>query len=309
MLWAMSRSARRLVLAASVACAAAAAPAGADAPPVEKNVVYGMHSGLALLLDVHRPERSNGYGIVQVAGSGWQAPDGYDAKALKETQVGAWGPPLLRAGYTVFAINHRAAPRFRYPAALEDVQRAVRFVRHNAGAYGIDPARIGGLGGSSGAHLVGLVAMLRWGGVAGAAEGVDSEPATLQAVVVRAGRFNMTATPAGEAAVAFMGFGPIDEASKKAYAAASPITHASAGAPPVLLIHGDADEAVPFEESVAMEKALRAAGVTAELLRVPGGKHGPSFGSRTPDPKWPDYFAATVGWFDRHLKATGARGR
>ncbi|MCH7475257.1 MAG: alpha/beta hydrolase, partial [Gemmatimonadetes bacterium] len=64
---------------------------------------------------------------------------------------------LLDAGYTVFTINHRAAPRFRYPAAVEDAQRAVRFIRHNAQRYGVDPDRIGGYGGSSGAHLVSLL--------------------------------------------------------------------------------------------------------------------------------------------------------
>ena len=51
----------------------------------------------------------------------------------------------------MFALNHRAVPRFHYPGAVEDVQRAVRFVRHHAKDYGIDPARIGGMGGSSAA--------------------------------------------------------------------------------------------------------------------------------------------------------------
>jgi hypothetical protein len=105
---------------------------------VEKNVIYGMYSGLALLMDVHYPAQPNGYGIVFVSGSGWQAPLNYGAVGLKEAQIPLWGPPLLRAGYTVFAINHRAAPRFHYPAAVDDVQRAVRFVRHHARQYGID---------------------------------------------------------------------------------------------------------------------------------------------------------------------------
>src|SRR5215831_7777330 len=76
-------------------------------PRVENNVVYGMYAGLALLMDVHHPEKPNGYGVIFVAGSGWQAPLTYDAVGLKERQIEVWGPPLLRAGYTVFAINHR----------------------------------------------------------------------------------------------------------------------------------------------------------------------------------------------------------
>src|SRR5215467_6622828 len=125
---------------------------------VDRNVVYGMYSGTALLLDIHYPARPNGFGIVFIPGSGWNAPLGYSATPLKESpQVEMYVPPLTEAGYTVFVINHRATPTFRYPAAVEDAQRAVRFIRHNAAKYGIDPARIGGAGGSSGAHLVSML--------------------------------------------------------------------------------------------------------------------------------------------------------
>ena len=95
-----------------------------------------MYSGLALLLDVHRPATPNGYGVIFISGSGWQAPTTYDATPLKQNQIPIWGPPLLKAGYTVFALNHRAVPRFHYPGAVEDVQRAIRFVRHHAKDYG-----------------------------------------------------------------------------------------------------------------------------------------------------------------------------
>src|SRR5829696_8317823 len=73
-------------------------------PRVEKNVIYGMYSGLALLMDVHRPEKPNGYGVIFVSGSGWSARLTYGATPLKEDQIPEWGPALLRAGYTVFAI-------------------------------------------------------------------------------------------------------------------------------------------------------------------------------------------------------------
>src|SRR5499425_452046 len=125
---------------------------------VDRNVVYGMYSGTALLLDVHYPAKPNGFGIVFIPGSGWSAPLGYAAPPLKESeQVGMYVPSLTEAGYTVFAVTHRATPTFRYPAQVEDAERAVRFVRANASKYGIDPARLGGAGGSSGAHLVSLL--------------------------------------------------------------------------------------------------------------------------------------------------------
>jgi hypothetical protein len=88
---------------------------------VDRNVVYGMYSGLALLLDVHRPEQANGYGIIHISGSGWRAALSLDARPLKESaHVEIEALPLAEAGYTIFTINHRALPRFAYPAAVED---------------------------------------------------------------------------------------------------------------------------------------------------------------------------------------------
>src|SRR5262245_28310486 len=150
---------RRLLLAGLVFLSLSVAASAQSR--VDANVVYGMYSGTALLLDVHYPVRPNGFGIVFIPGSGWNAPLGSSRTPLKESpQVAMYGPSLLQAGCTVFAITHRATPTFRYPAPLEDAQRAVRFIRHHAAKYGIDSARIGGSGGSSGAHLVSLLATL-----------------------------------------------------------------------------------------------------------------------------------------------------
>src|SRR6266542_1309781 len=107
-----------------------------------ENVVYGMYSGLGLLMDVYLPElgRANGYGLVHICGSGWSAPLGLDARQLKEAgHVEVEALPLVEAGYTVCSINHRATPRFTYPAPVEDAQRAVRFFRNNAARFGIRP--------------------------------------------------------------------------------------------------------------------------------------------------------------------------
>lgn len=269
----------------------------------EKNVIYGMYSGLALLMDIHYPAQPNGYGIVFVSGSGWQAPLNYGAVPLKEAQIDLWGPPLLRAGYTVFAINHRAAPRFHYPAAVDDVQRAVRFVRHNARQFGVDPNRLGGVGGSSGAHLLALVAMLGTTGIADDADPVNREAATLQTVVLRAAPTDLRKLNQG-AVVSFMerlpDRTPDDE---KVYHAASPIVHVSRSSPPVLLLHGDSDDTVPYEQSVAMEAELRRVNVPVKLVRVAGGEHGPNFGTEgKPHQELPRVFEQTVVWLDQHLK-------
>ena len=276
---------------------------------IEKNVVYGMYSGLALLMDVYHPETPNGYGVIFISGSAWQARLIYGAPALKEQQIPDWGPTLLRAGYTVFAINHRAAPRFQYPAAVEDVQRAVRFVRHNARPFGIDPGKLGGLAGSSGGHLIGLVAMLAAPGLANDPDSVNQEPATLQCIVIRAAPTDMMKMIGGStlgtgAVVSFLGrlLTPNPE-DQKIYRDASAITYVAASSPPTLLLHGDADETVPYGQSVAMEAALRAVNVPVKLVTVHGGVHGSNFGKDGKlHPQFPEVLTETVSWFDRYLK-------
>ena len=300
---------RRLLLiaAASFPLIALAAPAkdARVAPAVERNVVYGMYSGLALLLDVHRPAKPNGFGVIFISGSGWQAGLDYGAAPLKEQQIPLWGPPLLAAGYTVFAINHRAAPRFHYPAAIDDVQRAIRFVRFHARDYGIDGARLGGVGGSSGGHLLGLAAMLGSAGNLQDADPVNRESAALAAVVLRAPLLDLRAIDTVEGTayvVSFMEAPKSNASAAAAYAAASPITHVSTRSPPVLLLHGDADVLVPISQSVAMQAALEAANVPVKLVTVPGGVHGADFGAAQRRADWPDYFGETVTWLDRYLR-------
>ena len=121
----------------------------------------------------------------------------------------------------------------------------------------------------------------------------------------------MTAVPAGLAlVVSFLEVPPGDNVptSKALYAEASPQTHVSAKTPPTLLMHGDADDLVPYSQSAGYEAALRAAGVPTKLITVPGGKHGADFGFAPPKPGWPNYFDEAVKWFDQYLKVTARSG-
>jgi acetyl esterase/lipase len=275
---------------------------------VDRNVVYGMYSGTALLLDVHYPAKPNGFGVIFIPGSGWSAPLGYAAPPLKESdQVGMYVPSLTEAGYTVFAITHRATPTFRYPAQLEDAQRAARFVRANATKYGINPARIGGAGGSSGAHLVSMLGTMGAPGDASDPDPVNRESARLQVIVARAAPLDLLQmTPStGTAALALLLGSRVVETTPKTsveYKAAwnaSPINYVSADSSPFLLIHGDADKTVPFRQSEMMEAALKKAGVPVKLVTVTGGDHGPTFpGAINP----PDYKGEMVKWFDVYLR-------
>jgi len=270
-------------------------------PKIESNVLYGMYSGLALLMDVYHPANPNGYGVLFISGSGWRASQEYNAEPLKQgSQAQLYGPKLTAAGYTVFSISHRAAPRFRYPAQVEDGQRAVRFIRHNAARFNVRADRLGAVGGSSGGHLVESLGVLDGQGMPDDADPVNRESAKVQCVVARAAPSNLALMRVAE----FMGMNPPDpntrnSVEERLYRLASPLTHVSAKSAPILLIHGDADASVPYAQSESMEKALREAGVPTKLMRIPGGQHGPTFpGAINP----PDYMGEMVRWLDKYLK-------
>ena len=295
---------RAFVISTLLAVSALAADSPVQAR-VQSNVVYGMYSGTALLLDVHRPSNPNGYGIIVISGSGWTTPMAYSSWELKSNaQSLQYTKPLVDAGYTVFTLNHRALPRFHYPAALDDVQRAVRFVRHNAAGFGIRPDRIGAAGGSSGGHLVSMLGLLDGNGKPDDPDPVERESAKVQCVMARAAPTNFLIANGA----AFLGMvlpagdGPAvkNSVEYKTYVEASPIAHISADDPPFLLMHGDKDESVPFRLSEDFEMALKAAGVTVKFLRVEGAGHGPTFpGAIHP----PDYLGEMVAWFNRYLIA------
>ena len=243
----------------------------AEPPRVERNVVYGMYSGLALLLDVHRPAKPNGFGVVFISGSGWQAVARLRRRAAQGTAdrpVGsaADSPPGTPCSRSIIA----AAPRFHYPAAIDDVQRAIRFVRAHARDYGIDGARLGGVGGSSGGNLIGLAAMLaapgiqqrcrpresRVRGAAGrrAARGRCS----ICARIDTRGRHGLRRVVHGSAA------SRTPRPRRRCMTPPRPSRTWRSRAPPMLLLHGDADKLMPFEQSVAMEAALRSAKVPVQ---------------------------------------------
>jgi len=113
---------------------------------------------------------------------------------------------------------------------------------------------------------------------------------------------NMPTAEGANFVVSYMETPPGNSVAVKAlYDAASPVTQVGPNSPPTLLIHGDADALVPYAQSVAMETALRKAGVPTRLITVPGGVHGADFGGGT-HPDWPNYYGETVAWFDQYLR-------
>jgi acetyl esterase/lipase len=290
-----------LVCGSMMASPVAAPPAAPADDRVETDVVYGMYSGLALLMDVYHPANSNGIGVVYIPGSAWHAPLAYNATQLKNMPiVGPATKPLAEAGYTVFVINHRQAPRFRYPAPIEDAQRAVRFIRHHAERFDIHPEHIGAAGHSSGGCIALLLGLL---------DEVDSKQpdpveqrsAKVQAVASLASPSDFINVPVSFVQSSYLGLPLFDRSATSSeeyqlYRNASPVFHATEDDAPTLLLHGDSDPIVPFRHTELMHRGLEDAGVTVRRIDITGGGHFPTFPASGPDP-----FHETVKWFDEHL--------
>lgn len=115
-----------------------------------EDVVYGRKHGMALTLDVFQPAKPNGCGLLFLVNGGWLSS--------KSTPLMVTIRPddyrvYLDRGYTVFAVVTSSQPKFMIAEEMEDVQRAVRFIRHRAAGYGVRPDRLGVMGSSSGGHL------------------------------------------------------------------------------------------------------------------------------------------------------------
>jgi acetyl esterase/lipase len=202
---------------------------------------------------------------------------------------------LAQRGLVVFAIDYRLArpDSPSWPAVLDDLREAVRWLRRRAGEFGIDPGRIAVMGQSSGGHLASLIATLP------EENSPDGASARVQAVVNFYGpsdlpRLIRFRELAHEPALAFLG----DEAHRPSDRAgeASPIEHITRDVPPMLLIHGTDDAWVPLDQSVRMANALDRAGVPHRLLVVDGARHG--FETLFTDPVERDLLPEILGFLE-----------
>jgi acetyl esterase/lipase len=292
-----------------------AADSATAQPHVDKNIVFGTYSGLALLMDVYHPARKNGRGVVVINGSGWQRPLGYDAPLLKDDpsddSVDTLVGPAVNAGYTVFVLTHRAAPRFTYPAAVQDIQRGVRYIRHHAVDYGIDPQKLGAIGFSSGGYLALMLGLQDGTGIADDADPVNREGSRVQAVVAIAAPADLRAMSLAGALFAFQFAGafaidvatarpfPAGTAEEKLFREASPISYVSSDDAPVLLIHGSADDLIPISQAQTLADTLKAAAVATRFEAVPNGQH---VVWSTPGMNWEIFRPLIAQWLDTHLK-------
>ena len=295
--------------AAAVTAVCMAVPIHAQSgAPVIADVVYGHKAGMALTFDVFTPAgESNGVGILYMVSGGW---------------VSRWTPPdraragfeaLLNAGFTVFSVRHGSSPRFKVPEAHADVRRAVRFVRLHASTYGVDPDRLGVYGGSAGGHLSLMLGLASDDGDASATDEVLRVSSRVAAVVAYYPPVDLRGRATGSEDFPaslpenglFFAKGVVPGAADRFVAlefedelgaSVSPILHVSSDDPPTLLVHGDADALVDFNNSELMQSALMSAGVETGLVVIEGAGHG----FRTPEHRT-QAMDALVAWFKEHL--------
>ena len=231
----------------------------------ERDVVYRSVNGFNAKVDLYIPyDLKPGLTIVYIHGGGWST-------GSKEQYV-LWFLPYLQLGMRVVAVQYRLAGVAPAPAGVEDCRCALKWVFQNAGKYGIDPKRIVLTGGSAGGHLVLMTGMLR------ASDGFDvgcpgPEPPQVAAIINYYGPTDLVSAFDRKDSNLMNWLRGVSNAKEMARRL-SPLTYVRPGLPPILTLHGDADEIVPYEDALKLRTALNHAGVPNELLTSPGGKHG-----------------------------------
>jgi acetyl esterase/lipase len=281
----------------------------------QEDVIYGRKFGTALTMDVFKPRsRANGAAIVWVVSGGFFSSH----EAIRPIFI----KPFLARGYTVFAVVHGSQPRFQIPEIIQDMNRAVRFIRHHARDFGIDPNRIGVTGASAGGHLSLMLGTAGDKGDPRAADPVDRESSRVQAVACffpptdflnfgGPGKEYIHATDHRPPFRAAFDYRELDKKSmlwerigdteklRQIARNISPIYHISPDDPPTCIVHGDKDDLVPLQQSQTFIAKLKEAGVEGKLVVKEGAGHG-----------WLDLVKDIdqfVDWFDGHLREVRAQ--
>jgi acetyl esterase/lipase len=286
--------------------------------PTEDGVVYGVADGQSLTMDYYAPKGSGlGPGPGQGQGRGPHPiaivihGGGYHGGTSKNGSEAYVADFLAPAGYAVFSVNYRLAPQYPYPYMVYDVQRAVRFIRHNAKRWDADPNKIALVGGSAGGFLSNMVGLLNAPGDPNAADPVDRESAQAQAVVSLYAQSSFEFVPLNEDVHRFLDpwiakEGIAKKSEKEAIREASPITYVNKDDPPFLEILGDQDEYIPMSEATNLQDALHKVGVQCDIIRIPGGKHGTGGWNKLPGA--PDWEREMTDWLNARLHHVGPIG-
>jgi len=274
--------------------------------PTKDGLVYGTADGQTLTMDYYAPLGKGPHPIaIIIHGGGYH---GGDAKSGSEAYVADF---LAPAGYAVFSVNYRLAPAYPYPYMVQDVQRAVRFIRYHAREYDADPNKIALVGGSAGGFLSNMVGLLNAGGDASAVDPHATDPidrvsAKAQAVVSLYAQSSFAFVPLNADVHRLLDPLIAAKGEKEAIREASPITYVKKDDPPLLEILGDQDEYIPFSEATNLQTAMHAVGVRCDIIRIPGGKHGTGGWNKLPGVA--DWEREMTEWLNARLHHKGPIG-
>jgi acetyl esterase/lipase len=238
---------------------------------VTPNVVYSVANNYECKLDVYtrNPRGTVAPTVIIIHGGGWVG----GSKEERVLEI----LPYLDMGFHAINVEYRMARVSPPPAAVEDCRQALRWLYEHAKQYGFDTTRIIVTGGSAGGHLALMTGMVdAAAGFDASKEWDDALPTMKVAAIVNwfgITDVNELLTGPNRQSYAVNWLGSLPEREKVA-ARVSPLSYVRAGLPPVLTIHGDNDQLVPYSQAVHLHKALTAAGVTNRLVTIPGGRHG-----------------------------------
>lgn len=266
---------------------------------VKKDITYCAADGVALKMDLYFPNKSDGKPApvaVYVHGGGWTSGDkGSGAGMIDVAELAA-------RGYLVASVNYRLAPQYKFPAQIQDVKCAIRYLRANAATYNLDPNRISAWGGSAGGHLVALLGVTDAGAGLEGNSGYADQSSRVQAVVDMFGPADLTMEFDG--ANQRIGQQVFGASSNKdpILTRASPVTYISKDDPPFLILQGEKDTLVPPSQSQELYDRLKAGGVPATLVMVKNAGHGfaPTGGAISPTRA--ELTKMIADFFDKNLK-------
>jgi alpha-L-fucosidase 2 len=253
-----------------------------------KDIEYANVDGVSLRLDAFVPDGPGPFpAVIMVHGGGWNAGDKSGGRS--KAYMAPMDDPLARAGFAWFEINYRLAPKYHYPACIDDVESAIRWVKAHAAEYHLDPSRIALAGESAGGHLVDLAAARA------------DKSTQIAAVVSFYGVYDMVAQAKAEGLGGnvwkLFGISQLDEKTTPILWAGSAAAYLKPGLPPFLLVHGDADPKVSYQKDVEFRAKLLALGVPCDLITIHGGGHGMiSWGKIAPE-----YKEEVVAWLQKTL--------
>jgi acetyl esterase len=257
--------------------------------PTQEGIVYGVADGQTLTMDYYAPKGMEPHPVaIIIHGGGYRRGD---SKSGSEAYCADF---LAPAGYAVFSINYRLAPKYPYPYMVYDVERAIRFIRHNASRWSADPDRMALVGGSAGGFLSNMVGVL------------NRPDARVQAVVTLFAQSSFATVPLNADVHSLLDPLIQQKGEAEALKEASPITYVHKGDPPFLQILGDKDEYIPFTEATNLDAALRKVGTPSEIIRIPGGMHGTGGWHKLPDV--PDWEVQMTQWLNKTLGHHGPVG-